>query len=308
MSEHKIPVIIDCDPGCDDAAALLLAFRSPQLDIRAITTVAGNVELEKNTLNALKICELIGTDVPVSQGAGAPLCCALRTAAYVHGEDGLRGIPLPAPKKQVSGEAAWDTIYREAVACQGQLELIAVGPFTNVAIALGKYPDLPRLIKRIVIMGGSAAVGGNTTAAAEFNVLVDPEAADMVFASGIPVYMCGLDVTHKAYLTPAEVEEIAALGSPQAVFFGEVTRGGVDGQGLPGVPMHDPCAVLFVLDESLFTHHHCWVRVETAGSVTRGKTVTDFYSDAKLTPNTHLVLDIDRERFVSMVKEIMARY
>ena len=310
MSERKIPVIIDCDTGCDDAAALLLAFRCPQLDIRAVTTVAGNVELDKTTPNTLKVCQLIGADVPVSMGAAGPMCGPLHTASEVHGADGLHGIVLPEPKNQVTGEAAWDTIHREAVAQSGALELIAVGPLTNLGIALAKYPDLPGLIRRIVIMGGSAAAGGNTTPAAEFNILVDPEAADMVFASGIPVYMCGLDVTHKAYLTAAEIEEIAALGSPQAAFFGDVTRGSLrtDGRGLPGAPMHDPCAVLFAVDDSLFEYHHCWIRVETKGTITRGKTVTDYFSDAAREPNAYLVLDIDRERFVKTVLDIMGRY
>lgn len=309
MSEKRIPVIIDCDPGCDDAAALLLAFQCPEFNIRAITTVAGNVELSKTTMNALKICEVIGTDVPVSRGAEKPLFCQLQTASNVHGADGLHGIVLPDPKEQITGEAAWDTIYRVAVEEKGALELIAVGPFTNLAIALSKYNDLAGLIKRIVIMGGAVA-GGNTTPCAEFNVVVDPEAADMVFQSGIPIYMCGLDVTQKAYLTADEVEAIGALPSRQAKFFADVTRDSIrmDGQGLPGAPMHDPSAVLFAADDSLFTHHPCWIRVETSGTVTRGKTVTDYFSDAKKEPNAHLVLEVDRPRFVERIMDLMKKY
>ena len=162
MSDKKIPVIIDCDPGCDDTAALLLAFQCPELDIRAITTVSGNVSLDKTTYNALRVTEAIGASVPVHAGADRPMFREPVYAPHVHGEDGLHGIQLPAPKKAVSGVHAWDAIYQEAVAQKGELELIAVGPLTNLGIALGKYSDLAKRIKRIVIRGG-AAQGGNVT-------------------------------------------------------------------------------------------------------------------------------------------------
>ncbi len=306
----KIPVIIDCDPGVDDAAALLLAFRSPALDIRGVTTVAGNVGLDKTTLNALKILDLIGGEVPVHRGADRPMFCEAIDAADIHGADGLHGIRLPDTSRAVSGEAAWDAIHREALAAGGALEIIAVGPLTNLGIALAKYGDLPSLLRRIVIMGGSASVG-NTTAAAEFNILVDPEAADMVFRCGVPVHMCGLDVTHKSYLTAEEMDRIAALGSPQARFFGEVTRGSVkwaEKYGVPGGPMHDPCAVLYAIDDSIFTVQEVWARVELHGRITRGKTVTDLYSDAQREPNITIVTGVDRPAFVARVMELMARY
>ena len=286
MSEKKIPVIIDCDPGCDDTAALLLAFRCPEFDIRAVTTVSGNVSLEKTTYNALRVTEAIGSDVRVCPGADRPMFREPVYAPHIHGEDGLLGIGLPAPQKKASFYKAWDFIYEEAVANQ----------------------DLAGMIKRIVIMGG-AAVGGNVTPCAEFNIYVDPEAADLVMRSGIPLCVCGLDVTLKAYLTAKEISGIKALGTPQAELFGAVTEQNCEKIFCPeGAPLHDPAAVLFAADESLFTSQRCWMRVETTGSITRGKTVTDCYSDAQKEANVDLVLDVDRERFAAKVREIMERY
>lgn len=308
MSEKKIPVIIDCDPGCDDTAALLLAFRCPELDIRGVTTVSGNVALEKTTYNALRVLDVIGTDVPVSAGADRPMVREPVYAPHVHGEDGLHGIALPAPKREVTGKHAWDAIYEEAVAQKGELQIIAVGPLTNLGIALAKYGDLAEKIKRIVIMGG-AAQGGNVTPCAEFNIYVDPEAAGMVVKSGIPLCVCGLDVTLKAYLTAGEIGEIKALGTPQAELFAAVTETNCEKVFCPaGAPLHDPAAVLFAADSSCFTVQRCWMGVETAGTITRGKTVTDCYSDAQKEPNVDLVLDVDREKFAARVKELLSNY
>ena len=308
MSEKKIPVIIDCDPGCDDTAALLLAFRCPEFDIRAVTTVSGNVSLDKTTYNALRVTEAIGSDVRVCPGADRPMFRDAVYAPHVHGEDGLLGIPLPAPQKKASFYKAWDFIYEEAVAQKGELEIIAVGPLTNLGIALGKYNDLAGLIKRIVIMGG-AAQGGNVTPCAEFNIYVDPEAASMVFRSGIPLCVCGLDVTLKAYLTAQEIKDIKALGTPQAELFAGVTQENCEKRFFPaGAPLHDPAAVLFAADSSYFTVQRCWMGVETKGTITLGKTVTDCWSDAQKEANVDLVLDVDRERFAAKVKELMGKY
>ncbi len=308
MSEKKIPVIIDCDPGCDDTAALLLAFRCPELDVRGITTVSGNVSLDKTTYNALRVAEVIGTGVRVCPGADRPLFREPVYAPHVHGEDGLLGLPLPAPKKKASFYKAWDFIYEEAVNQKGELEIIAVGPLTNLAIALAANSDLAGMIRRVVIMGG-AAVGGNVTPCAEFNIYVDPEAADMVMKSGIPICVCGLDVTLKAYLTAEEIAGIKALGTPPAELFGAVTEQNCEKVFCPqGAPLHDPAAVLFAVDPGLFTTQRCWMGVETAGTITRGKTVTDCFSDAQKEANVDLALDVDRERFAAKVREIMERY
>lgn len=181
---------------------------------------------------------------------------------------------------------------------------------TNIGIALSKYKDLPKYIKRIVIMGG-AAIGGNVTPSAEFNIYVDPESADMMFCCGIPVYMCGLDVTLKAYMTPEEIEEIGALGSFQAKLFRDVLQGGLKRYlewGYKGVALHDPAAILYAADDSIFETHHVGIRVETKGQLTAGKTVTDLYSDKQMEHNAYIVTDVNREAFVEKVKALMSKF
>lgn len=308
---NRRPVIIDCDPGIDDAMALLAAFRAPELDIRAITPVAGNVPLRHTAPNTLKILALGGReDIPVYPGADRPLTGQVREASEVHGADGLMGWPMPEPKSVLREEKAWDIIYREARALAGDLEIVATGPLTNLAIALARYPDLPQYVKKMTVMGGGACFG-NATPAAEFNIYADPEAAEMVFRSGIPITLCGLDVCHRAHLTEAEVEALEALGTVQAAFCAALSRQELSWAvpyGTPGAPMHDPCAMLCAIDPTLFTSVHCWVGVERAGVHTRGKTVTDAFSDAKRTPNTDLVLDVDRPRFVRRLLDLLSEY
>jgi pyrimidine-specific ribonucleoside hydrolase len=306
----KIPIILDCDTGVDDAIAIMLANRIAKFDLLGITTVAGNVEVEKTTLNTLRVLELIDTDTPVHKGAAGPLVGDQITAKMVHGDDGLGGISLPLHRSEITKIAAWDAIYGEAIKRDGTLELIAVGPLTNLAMAFIKYRDLPKHINRIVIMGGSAA-GGNVTPAAEFNIYADPEAADIVFSSGVPVHMCGLDVTMQAYYTPDDLEHVAALGSKPARFFRDVMQGVLSfclDLGQQGVSMHDPLTVFYAADDSIFTTHHVGIRVETKGLLTRGKTVTDLHSDKKMERNAYIVTDVDREVFQQRVYELMAGY
>lgn len=311
MSIQKpVPVVIDCDPGIDDAVALLLAFACPALEIRGITTVAGNVNLSYTTRNALGVLELIGAACPVHQGAEKPLLGTAIHATEVHGSDGLNSVSLPPTTRKVSGEAAWDAIYREAVAAGGELEIIALGPLTNVAIAFAKYDDLPRLLRRIVIMGGSATEG-NVTPAAEFNILADVEAADIVVRSKAHLHFCGLDVCHQAYLTAGELDEIGTLGSSQARFFRDVAKGGLgwaEAHGIPGAPMYDPCTVLYAINPGIFTAHSVWMGVERHGKITRGKTVTDLYSESKNTPNAMLVTGVDRAAFIKEIHALIKSY
>lgn len=308
---NKRPVIIDCDPGIDDAMALLAAFRVPELDIRAITPVAGNVSLAHTAPNALKVLALGGReDIPVYPGADRPLSGQVRDAADVHGADGLMGWPMPQPKAVLREEKAWDVIYQEARALDGALELIATGPLTNLAIALAKYPDLPQYVKKLTVMGGGACFG-NATPAAEFNIYADPEAAEMVFRSGMPTALCGLDVCFRASLLEEDVAELEAMGTVQAAFCAALSRLELSWAvpyGTPGAPMHDPCAMLCAIDPALFTSVRCWVGVERAGVHTRGKTVTDAFSDAKCTPNADLVLDVDRPRFVRRLLDLLGEY
>lgn len=307
----RIPVIIDCDPGVDDTLALMLAYQIEELDVRAITTVAGNAPITHTFRNGRNVMNYIGAKVPVFKGADKPLLRTLQTAAHIHGEDGMGGVVLPESEQPVETEAAWDAIHRIALEEKGELTLIAVGPMTNVAIALAKYEDMKDLLKRIVIMGG-AAIGGNVTPCAEFNIYEDPEAADMMFTSGIPVYMCGLDVTMEAYMTREEIEDLMALGSKEAKLFHDVEQKALafyDVLGRPGVALHDPTAVLFAAYPAFFEGEWCGVRVETKGRITSGKTVTDLYSDKQFEEhNTFLVTKIDRKAFVKKVFDLMARY
>ncbi len=307
---NKIPVILDCDTGVDDAVAIMLLNKLPQFDLIALTSVAGNVQVEKTTRNTLAVLELIGADIPVYKGAAIPLVRDQVIATYVHGEDGLAGINLPSTRMPVPGIAAWDAIHQEAVNHNGSLEIIAIGPLTNLALAFMKYTDLAGLIKRIVIMGGSTTYG-NVTPAAEFNIFADPEAADIVFSSGVPVHMCGLDVTMQAYLLPSEVDQIGALDNPPARFFHAAVQN-VQAfsiqHGLKGMCFHDPVAVLYAADPSIFTVHPVGIRVETLGLLTKGKTVTDLYSDAKWEKNGFIVTDLDREAFRQQVFDLMSQY
>jgi pyrimidine-specific ribonucleoside hydrolase len=304
------PTVIDCDPGTDDLAALIVARQLPSLDVRAVTVVAGNTDLEHATRNALGLVELLGWDVPVARGAAKPLTRDLVTAADIHGSDGLLGVELP-----VGGAAdprpAWQVMRDVAMVSEVPIDVVAVGPLTNVAIALATYPGLGERIRRVVVMGGGVEAG-NTTAAAEFNTYVDPEAARRVFTSGVPFWLCPLDVTHQAYITAGELAQVRALGSPAAVLFADVIEryfpAVVRYAGGRGAPLHDPVAVAFAADDAAFGSVRCFVGVETRGVRTRGMTITDRYSDTKLTANGHLVETVERDRFVATIREALDRY
>ena len=308
---NKQPMLLDCDTGVDDAVAILLCKYLNNLELVAATCVAGNVEVEKTTLNTLRVLELAGmTDIPVYSGAKQPLMGEQVIASHIHGNNGLNDMELPLPKRKQEALPAWDAIYEYAKKYQGELVIVAVGPLTNLALAIAKYKELPKLVKRIVVMGG-AATGGNITPSAEFNVYADPEAADMVFTCGAEVYMCGLDVTMASYFTPEELDELAALGSKQAVFVRDVMQGILQfyrTHYLSGVAFHDPVTVLYADDDSYFQTDHVGIRVETKGKITRGKTVTDLYSDKQMEHNAYIVTKVDREAFKRRVFEIMAKY
>lgn len=307
----RIPVMIDVDTGVDDALAIVTALKLDRLDVRGFTTVRGNAPLSMTTWNTLRVLEIAGSKLPVYPGADkAILAEPVKPSAHVHGHDGLGDIGLPAPKRQPEEKKAWDAIYEEAVRQQGELVLIAVGPLTNLAMAVMKYRDLPQLIKKIVIMGGASSYG-NVTPAAEFNIYADPEAAEMVFSSGIPVHMCGLDITMKLWFTP---EELDALGRLNVV--GKVIRDAMQivqgfslDLGLEGVCMHDPCAVLYAAEPERFKAEECGIRVETCGKCTRGKTVTDFGVDRRFDfKNGFVVYDADREAFRDRIMELVSAY
>jgi inosine-uridine nucleoside N-ribohydrolase len=295
------PIVIDCDPGHDDAIAILLALASPEVELRGITTVAGNQTLEKTTRNALKILELAGrTDIPVATGADRPLVRELRTAAHVHGESGLEGPDLPEPTTKVVDAHAADLL---AELLEPGVVLVPTGPLTNVALLLERHPDVKP--ERIVWMGGAIAEG-NVTPAAEFNAFVDPEAAARVFASGIEVTLIGLDITHKALFTRAHADRLRGTGRAGKVvaelsdFFQifHESRYRFDGS-----PIHDALAVAEVIDPSLVTTVECNVEIETASQWCDGRTVVDRWNVTDGPRNCRAGIDVDAERFLELLVE-----
>ena len=299
-----IPIILDCDPGHDDAIALLLALGSPEVELLGVTTVHGNQTLEKTTENALRVLELVGrTDVPVARGADRPLERELAVAAHVHGESGLDGPDLPvataSPVAQHAVEFMVEHVTPETV-------LVPVGPLTNVADALarGVRPA------RIVLMGGAIAEG-NMTPAAEFNIWADPEAAQRVFHAGIPVTMIGLDVTHQALLTPSWVERFRGAG-PIGIFVAELVeffrRYHEQTYGWDGPPVHDALALAHVLRPGLVRTEHRNVEVELGSELTRGRTVVDLWRRTDREPNADVGVAVDADAFLELLLERISTF
>lgn len=302
---NRMPVILDGDPGHDDAIAWMLAAVSPELEIRAVTTVAGNKDIENVTKNALSICSLFGIDAPVARGAHGPLVAAPVTAGNFHGETGLDGAELPPPGIRLSGYSAVELMARVLEQSGEPVTIIGTGAETNLAALLLWRPELKKKIRAFYIMGGGIETG-NWVPAAEFNILVDPEAADIVFSSGIPVVMAGLDVTEKALVYPEDVERIRAAGSRVSAivagwldFFGKTHAA----MGYKGWPLHDPCAVMALTHPELFDMRDACVRIETGGIYTRGRTLADF--EAAESFNAKVLLSVDRRAFVDeLVKAV----
>jgi inosine-uridine nucleoside N-ribohydrolase len=304
------PVILDVDPGHDDAVALMMACGAPGLDLRAVTTVAGNVSLEKTTRNALRILSLIGRpDVPVAAGADAPLRRPLVTAEAVHGESGLDGPEIPEAGFAADERGAVELMAGTLRDSPEPVTLLPTGPLTNVALFLREHPELKERVAHVSLMGGSIGLG-NTTPAAEFNIFVDPEAAREVFDSGLPITMSGLDVTHQAGAGPAERErlrEIGPVGGVVAEFleFFAATYESIYGFDAP--PLHDPVAVAAVLEPGVLTTRPMRVDVECEGELTRGETVCDFYGVTGKPPNAEVGVELDRERFFGLLYETLGR-
>ena len=302
----SIPIVIDCDPGHDDAIAILLALASPEVELRGVTTVAGNQTLDKTTRNALQVLEVAGrVDVPVAPGADRPLRRELRTAAHVHGESGLDGPSLPEPSATAVAAHAADFL---AELIEPGVVLVPTGPLTNVALMLERHPDVRDRLERIVWMGG--AIGeGNVTPAAEFNAFVDPEAAAAVFGSGVRVTMIGLDVTHQALFTREHAERVRGAGAAGRVvaelsdFFQlfHERRYRFD-----GAPVHDALAVARVIDPTLVTTVECNVELETASTHCDGRTVVDRWHVTGRTPNAHVGIAVDARRFLELLVERIA--
>ncbi|WGT49919.1 nucleoside hydrolase [Thioclava nitratireducens] len=306
-------IIIDTDPGQDDAVAILLALASPELEVLGITCVAGNVPLPLTSKNARVVCELAGrTDVPVYAGCDRPLARELVTAEYVHGKTGLDGIELPAPQMPLQEQHAVDFLIetlRDHPA--GSVTLCPLGPLTNIATALRRAPDIAEKIAEIVLMGGAYFEVGNTTPAAEFNIHVDPQAAEIVFTSGVPLVVMPLDVTHKALTTRARVEAFRNLGTRVGHAVASWTdffeRFDMAKYGSEGAPLHDPCVIAYLLKPDLFTGRHINVEIETTSELTMGMTVADWWRVTDRAPNAMFMGDLDAEGFYTLLTERIAR-
>jgi inosine-uridine nucleoside N-ribohydrolase len=315
-------IVIDTDPGVDDALAIFLALRSPELRVEAVTAVAGNVPLELTLPNAIRLLEIAGRpDIPVAAGASRPLKRRLVTAAYVHGGNGLAGVDFPDPKTKPVVESAAQLIRRLISAAPGQISIVAIGPLTNVAQAFQDDPQLPGKVRSLTIMGGSLS-GGNITPAAEFNSYVDPEAARIVYRAGVPITMVGLDVTRKAALSEEQVHALESAEGAVGRAAGRIMRATTEqvrrvGANSGKLLVHDAMAVASLIDPSLLTFQDVRVDVETEGELTAGETVgyrkspmrrsaprpdeplvTD---DAPFRPNSSVAMDVDAQRFLSLL-------
>ncbi|PVZ70497.1 pyrimidine-specific ribonucleoside hydrolase RihA [Pelagibaculum spongiae] len=306
-------IILDCDPGHDDAIAMILALANPQLNVLAVTTSAGNQTPDKTLHNALRLLTLLNrSDIPVTGGALKPLARELIIAPEVHGESGLDGPKLPEPTFQPQNCSATELMAKQVRQSDQPVTLVPTGPLTNIAIFLTAHPELHSNIERIVLMGGSAGPG-NWTAAAEFNIYVDPEAADIVFKAGIPIVMCGLDVTHQAQIMDCDIERVRAIKNPIAQcvadlldFFMIYHRN--PKWGFEGAPLHDPCTIAWLLKPELFQSVDCHVAIETSSELTVGMTVADRYQLTDKPANCTLVTDIDRQGFVDLIVESLNNY
>jgi inosine-uridine nucleoside N-ribohydrolase len=318
-------VVIDTDPGVDDAFALMLALRSPELKVEAVTAVAGNLPLEITLPNALRLVEICDrSDIPVAGGAAAPLIRRQVTAASAHGENGLGGVELPEPKIAPVKEHAADLICRIVNQNPGEITLIGLGPLTNLALALRTDPTLSKAVKSIVLMGGSLS-GGNVTPAAEFNFYVDPEAASIVFNSGIPITMVGLDVTRKVELTEPYIRQLEAGKNKPSQAAAQIARAitaTYQKHGQKGGPtLHDPLAVSALIQPDILTFENYKVKIETAGTITAGESVgwkhgpinyaaaldnigsSSTKSDETFTANTRVGVDVRPEQFFHLLIE-----
>ena len=293
-------ILLDCDPGHDDAIALLLALASPELELLGVTTVAGNQTLEKTTANAIRVLDFVGrNDIEVAAGADRPLVRDPYVASHVHGETGLDGPDLPPPQREASRQHAVEFLAAQIRAREGAVTLVPTGPLTNIALLLALHPDARP--ERIVLMGGAVAEG-NVTPAAEFNIWADPEAAARVFSSGIDMTMIGLDVTHKALFTKRHEEALAgrtgALVRALLQFYGEFHR---RQYGWDGSPIHDAVAVAHVVNPQMVQTVHRGLRVDTGTELSRGRTYVDLWGRAEWQPTCHVGIDIRPDEFLQLL-------
>lgn len=305
-------IIVDTDPGHDDAFALLLAWAAPtELEMLGVTTVAGNVPLDKTTSNALQLRELAGVTVPIYQGCSRPLVNELVTAEYVHGESGLDGPDLPSPHRSVESQHAVDYLVEAVRSAAEPITICVLGPMTNAAMALIKAPDITAGIDQFVIMGGSFAAGGNYTAAAEFNIFVDPHAAHVVFTSGVPLVVMPLDVTHQAQAVPRRVAPLSKLDTPvgrSVTKMLEFVERYDIAHGFEGFPLHDPTVIAYLLEPELFGFRSGRISVILDSGPDHGRTVGNWNTGPSNPANGKVAFEIDADRYFELISERLATF
>lgn len=313
MAPH--PIIIDCDPGQDDAVALFLAMSSPdELEILGITTVAGNVPLTLTRRNARMMCDIAGRqDIRVFSGCDKPMVREAITAEYIHGNTGIDGVDVFEPNTPLQQQHAVDFIIETLLAADdASITLVPTGPLSNIGTAIDKEPAILRHVKQIVVMGGAMREGGNRSPSAEFNILVDPQAAELVFNCGRPIVVMGLDVTHQVLSTRGRVDRIRALDNPAA----EATAGMLSffhrydskKYGSEGAPLHDPCTVAWLLEPGLFQTRECNLSVETESELTMGHTAVDFWHVTDRPHNVHWAHAVDADGFYTLLTDRLSRF
>lgn len=307
-------IIIDCDPGQDDAINLFLAFASPdEVELLGITTVAGNAPVALTQRNARLICELAGRpDVPVHAGCAAPLSVAPLTAEHVHGATGIDGLAVHEPAMPLRPEHSVDFLVTSLLGADAPLTLVATGPLTNLAVALTREPAIISKIERIVLMGGAMREGGNITPSAEFNMRADPHAADIVLRSGVPIVMLGLDVTHELLVTRARLARMKTIGNPVAIAAHDMLafseRYDLAKYGKDGAPLHDPCTMAYLLKPELFRTRPCSVAVETGSPLTLGHTAVDFWGITAGRRSVEWAYEVDADDFFDLLFDRLARF
>ncbi len=312
---EKLPIIIDCDPGQDDAIALLLAMScTDELDILGITTVAGNVQLDLTTRNARLMCDIAGRDdIVVYAGCEKPLERQLVTAEKVHGKTGIDGIPIVEPRAMLGQAHAVDFIIEALLGVtDAPITLVLMGPLTNIATAFAKEPAIRNGVAEVVLMGGAMREGGNISPSAEFNILVDPQAADRVFRSGVPITVMGLDATHQVLSTKERRDRLRAIGSEPgraaAAMLDFYNKFDSAKYGSNGAPLHDPCTVAYLLKPELFQGKRCNLSVETQSELTIGHTSVDFWHVTDRPPNVNWIHTVDANGFYDLLFEGLSRY
>ncbi len=312
LASMATKIILDCDPGHDDAVALLLAWGNPDIELVGVTTVAGNQTIDKVTRNALSIARVAGiTGVPFARGAHRPLVREVEVAEGIHGESGLDGPELPEPVIELDSRHAVDFIIDTVMEAErGEITLVPTGALTNIAMAVRKEPRIAERVKQVVLMGGGVNVG-NWSATSEFNIVIDPESAHIVFNEKWPLTMVGLDLTHEALATPEVAASIAAIGTKPAKFVGELLEffghAYKDEQGFDHPPVHDPCAVAFVIDPSVMDVVRVPLDVELTGTLTLGMTVADFRAPAPDDCTTQVARNLDHAKFWALVVDALER-